>query len=249
VRCVACHRKSDPHKGKLGEACERCHVPDKGAPKFDHEKLTRFVRTGTHLKTGCPYCHRAAPPAPPEAGWTRKEPAGKLDRLFPVMGRRCADCHADPHKGSAGRACDKCHTTRGWREMSGPARAMRPSDHNGGWLGKHQSLPFDDNELAAEGRACTRCHGTCDRCHRTTMPKSHTALWRLRGHGTAAAFDAGSCRVCHPAGTCIQCHRTTAPLNHRGSWRTTHGFAAATFADNNCYVCHSRGECLSCHKK
>jgi hypothetical protein len=250
MRCVDCHRKTDPHKGKLGEACEKCHLPEKGAPKFNHDKMTRFVRTGTHLKTDCSFCHRPRPAAPPEEGWTKKETAQQVDRLFPVMGKQCVDCHADPHKGSAGLNCKECHSTQSWWSLSGGARAFRPSDHTRGWLGKHANLPFDDNELSAEGRACARCHGTpgCDRCHRTSPPKNHTALWRLRGHGTAAAFDSENCRVCHQTGYCVHCHRTNPPLNHRGSWKTNHGFAAGTFADNNCYVCHTRGDCLGCHK-
>ena len=247
VHCVDCHGKTDPHKGKLGTACEKCHVPEKGAPKFNHDEMTKFTRTGAHKLVECGYCHRQAQPAPPQIGWTSQEPAGKLDRTFPLMGKRCADCHADPHKGAAGLECQQCHGTTSFRMLLPAARTRRPSDHDRGFLGKHVQLPFDDNDLMAEGRACTRCHGTCDRCHRTMRPKSHTALWRLRGHGTAAAFDSESCRVCHVTGTCIQCHRSTAPLNHRGSWGTIHGYAAGTFAGNNCYVCHSRADCYACH--
>ena len=88
----------------------------------------------------------------------------------------------------------------------------------------------------------------CTSCHRSHPPKSHTALWRLRGHGPASAFDPEPCRVCHQPGMCIQCHRTTAPLNHRGAWGTVHGFAAGSFANDNCYVCHRRADCLACHK-
>jgi hypothetical protein len=249
LRCVDCHRKTDPHKGKLGEDCAKCHRPEKGAPKFNHDKMTRFVRAGAHLRIECGYCHRQAPPAPPEVGWTAKEPPVKADRQFPVMGKRCVDCHADPHKGTAGPDCNLCHTPSTFRVLSGGARALRPSDHDRTWLRKHALLPFDDSDLLADGRACARCHGTptCDRCHRTVRPKSHTALWRVRGHGTAAAFDAENCRICHVTGSCIQCHRTSAPLNHRGAWPTLHGYAAGTFADNNCYVCHSRANCRTCH--
>jgi hypothetical protein len=250
VHCVDCHGKTDPHKGKLGAACERCHVPEKGAPKFNHEKMTKFARTGTHQQVGCSTCHRSARPVPPEVGWSKLEPATKLNLTLPLMGKRCADCHADPHKGSAGVECGQCHGTASFRLLSAAGRAQRPNDHDRGWLGRHVHLPFNDNDLLAEGRACARCHGNaCDRCHRTMLPKSHTALWRLRTHGAAAAFDSESCRVCHVTGFCIQCHRTTAPLNHRGAWGKLHGYAAGTFADNNCYVCHSRGDCLACHTR
>ncbi len=252
VRCVACHRKTDPHKGKLGEACERCHIPDKGAPKFNHDTMTAFARTGAHSKVECVFCHRPAAGAPPRVGWTRGAPTGKVDRLFPVMGKRCVECHDDPHKGSVGTECGDCHFTDSFRRLiPGSAAAMRPADHNRAWVRSHASLPFGDDEPGAEGRACARCHGTpaCDRCHRTSAPKSHTALWRLRGHGAAAAFDSEGCRVCHQPGTCVQCHRTSAPLNHRGAWRTLHGFAAGTFADNACYTCHTRADCRACHAR
>jgi hypothetical protein len=212
--------------------------------------MTKFVRTGAHRLAECSSCHRNARPAPPEVGWTQREPRAKLDRTFPLMGKRCADCHADPHKGSAGLDCKQCHGTASFRILAAAGRAQRPSDHDRGWLGRHVHLPFDDGDLLAEGRACARCHGTpaCDRCHRTMRPKSHTALWRLRTHATAAVFDSENCRICHVTGFCVQCHRTTAPLNHRGSWATLHGYAAGTFADNNCYVCHNRADCQACHR-
>jgi hypothetical protein len=251
VGCIDCHAKTDPHQGKLGTACEKCHIPARGAPKFNHERMTNFVRLGAHLKVDCVFCHQPRPERPPPAGWTRTTHPPSLDRKFPVMGKRCADCHEDPHKGASGPDCQRCHGTSTFDVLSADARRVRPIDHNGGWLGKHATLPFDDNDLAAEGRACGRCHGapTCDRCHRTSPPRSHTAAWRLRGHGVAAAFDSEGCRTCHLTGTCVECHRTTRPLNHRGAWSTLHGYAAGTFADNNCYVCHSRGECQGCHER
>lgn len=251
VACADCHAKTDPHQGKLGRACDKCHVPEKGAPKFKHELMTGFARTGAHLNVACGFCHQARPASPPEVGWTKDRSPPVLNRLFPVMGKRCVDCHADPHKGSAGSDCGQCHNSTSFAGVSPVARLMRPSDHDRGWLRKHIALPFDDDDLSAEGRACGRCHGTpsCDRCHRTVMPKSHSALWRLRAHGTAATFDPESCQTCHVTGTCVSCHRATRPLNHRGAWKTIHGYAAGSFADSNCYVCHTTGECLACHQR
>jgi hypothetical protein len=182
-------------------------------------------------------------------GWTKKEVAPPLDRKFPVMGKRCVDCHADPHRGSAGPNCGDCHSTTDFRGLLAGGRTLKPADHNQLWLRSHADLPWDDDDPGAQGRACVRCHASpvCTSCHRTHPPKSHTALWRLRGHGPAAAFDPETCRVCHQPGACIQCHRTTAPLNHRGAWKTLHGFAAGSFANDNCFVCHRRADCLLCH--
>jgi hypothetical protein len=250
VTCVNCHEKTEPHRGQLGRDCGKCHRPEKGAPKFKHDTMTSFVRDGAHRDLACSFCHRPRPDSPPALGWTKNEVAPPLDRRFPVMGKRCADCHADPHRGSAGLDCGECHFTTDFRvQMAGAARTLKPRDHNQLWLRSHANLPWDEDEAGAAGRSCARCHAspTCTACHRTHLPKSHTALWRLRGHGPAAAFDSEECRVCHQPGSCIQCHRTTAPLNHRGAWRNLHGFAAGSFANDNCYVCHRRADCLQCH--
>lgn len=69
--CADCHAEDDPHARKLGDDCARCHEPVKGAPKFDHEKMTEFARTGAHLNAQCYFCHRSTPPVgPQELGWT-----------------------------------------------------------------------------------------------------------------------------------------------------------------------------------
>ena len=250
VKCVDCHEKKDPHQGKLGRDCAKCHVPEKGAPKFNHDTMTHFVRDGAHRNLDCSYCHRAKPEVLPPLGWTKRILPLPHDRLFPVMGKRCADCHVDPHKGTFGPKCGDCHTTTEFRGLlAGATRTIKPRDHNQIWSRAHANLPWDEDEAGAQGRACARCHDlpVCTNCHRTHPPKSHTALWRLRGHGAAAEFDTEGCRVCHQPGVCIQCHRTTAPLNHRGAWNTLHGFASGGFANDNCYVCHRRADCLRCH--
>jgi hypothetical protein len=250
VKCVDCHAKTEPHRGQLGQDCDKCHRPEKGAPKFKHDTMTAFVRDGAHRDLACSFCHRPRPDSPPAVGWTKKEVAPPLDRKFPVMGKRCADCHADPHRGSAGPNCGDCHSTTDFRGLLAGGRTLKPLDHNQLWLRSHADLPWDEDDPGAQGRACTRCHASpvCTNCHRTHPPKSHTALWRLRGHGPAAAFDPETCRVCHQPGACIQCHRTTAPLNHRGAWKTLHGFAAGSFANDNCFVCHRRADCQLCHR-
>jgi len=221
----------------------------KGAPKFNHDQMTHFVRDGAHRDLACSFCHRPRPDAPPAVGWTKKETAPPLDRRFPLMGKTCADCHADPHRGSSGLKCDDCHTTTDFRGLLAGGR-IKPRDHDQIWLRSHANLPWDEDEAGAEGRACSRCHASAGLHQLPSLPsaKSHTALWRLRGHGPASAFDPEPCRVCHQPGMCIQCHRTTAPLNHRGAWGTVHGLRRAVLPTNNCYVCHRRADCLACHK-
>jgi hypothetical protein len=162
--CFDCHEKDDKHELKLGKACDKCHTPTKGAPQFDHEKMTAFARTGKHLDTKCYLCHRASWPGgvAPKVGWGKTFPAEELDRKFPTPGKQCISCHFDRHEGAYGAACDGCHDTKSFANTS---RAV----HDTGAFrleGTHDVLP------------CVRCHqpgrpltglGTfCGRCHRET---------------------------------------------------------------------------------
>jgi len=100
--CLACHRKDDAHKGRLGSACAACHNPNGWALwRFDHDRRTSFALDGKHQGLKCEACHTT--------------PAAKTLRLSRV----CGDCHRrdDPHRGAFGRACGTCHTTRSFREL------------------------------------------------------------------------------------------------------------------------------------
>jgi hypothetical protein len=251
--CFDCHQKDDKHLGKLGQDCGKCHKPEPGAAKFDHEKMTKFARTGDHLTAACSKCHqpKSAQTKPLTMSEWRKQPTPKVDLTFPIRGKSCTDCHFDPHRGNLGTDCAACHGTTDFsRVTGGRAKSIRPKDHGGSWLRRHTTLPEYDGAHGAEKRDCSSCHGTptCTHCHRTMLPRSHTALWRIRTHGAAASFDPNSCSTCHRAASCIQCHRRTRPLNHRGSWLTMHGYASGGFGDSNCYVCHRRSECALCHR-
>lgn len=251
--CYDCHAKDDRHQGRLGKDCAKCHRPEKGAKKFNHESMTAFQRTGAHRAAACPECHRnktAKTKALSVADW-KKVARSPTDLRFPVFGKRCSDCHEEPHAGQYGSDCGSCHSTTNFERVVGArAKSIRPKDHGGSWLRRHTVLPESDSEPGAEKRACATCHGSpsCIHCHRTRMPRSHTGLWRVRTHGAAAAFDPNACSTCHRAASCLQCHRRTAPLNHRGAWRTMHGYAAGNFAGNNCFVCHRRSDCAACHR-
>jgi hypothetical protein len=253
LQCYDCHQKDDKHQGKLGRDCGKCHRPEKGAPKFNHDSMTKFQRTGVHRTVACSLCHQRKTPQNPAlsvADW-KKTAAGKLDLTFPVRGKQCSDCHADPHQGNVGSDCSACHSTADFRGISGGrAKSIRPRDHGGSWLRRHATLPENDRDPGAEKRSCATCHGapSCTHCHRTNPPRSHTALFRIRTHGAVASFDPSACSTCHIGASCIQCHRRTPPLNHRGAWRTMHGYAAGSFADNNCFVCHRRSDCALCHR-
>ena len=101
IECAGCH--TDPvHKGRLGVQCESCHSP-KGWPffTFDHDTATTFPLNGGHSNIGCHACHNTPKPA------TLKLPAS------------CVDCHAedDVHQGAFGRRCERCHTSKSFKDV------------------------------------------------------------------------------------------------------------------------------------
>jgi hypothetical protein len=250
LACVDCHREDDPHQAKLGTECQRCHLPVPGAPKFDHESMTNFQRTGVHKAAECSSCHRAPLPEPPKRGWTAQLPEESLDKLFPVMGKVCADCHFDQHNGSYGKACESCHDTTDFRKAS---RAV----HDTGAFrlqGTHDLLACarchqPRRPLAGLGALCGECHRSddihnlslgleCGRCHLQVdwFPQrfNHATVgFALRGaHLTAR------CNDCHTIGRylgtpreCTACHlvasqRVADPVHDPG-------------AMNECRLCHT----------
>ena len=252
-RCFDCHQKDDKHSGKLGQDCGKCHRPEKGAPKFDHNSMTKFPKRGPHQKAACALCHqtRTAQTPPLSIDDWKKAAVTKLDLTFPVRGHRCSECHSDPHAGNFGTDCETCHAPSNFKRIEvAKVRSIRPMDHRGAWIRRHSSLADVDGELGSEKASCSACHGApgCLHCHRTRSPRSHTALFRVRTHGAAASFDPNPCKVCHQAASCMQCHRRTPPLNHRGAWTTLHGYAAGGYGDSNCFVCHRRADCALCHR-
>lgn len=160
--CVSCHRKDDPHKGQLGEKCERCHKDTGWRAKvaFDHD-LTRFPLIGLHAAVPCEECHR---------GTSYKEAP-----------RDCAACHKDKHHaGRLGPRCASCHNPNGWalwrfdhdkqtrypltgahrgldcstcHKHENPAKATAPTEC-------HSCHAADDAHQGAFGRGCETCHTT-----------------------------------------------------------------------------------------
>jgi hypothetical protein len=103
--CLACHRKQDQHKGRLGERCDSCHnARHWNLVQFDHQRQTRYALTGKHQSVACEACHRA--------------PAPKGQKIAAV-GSDCASCHRgdDPHDSAFGSRCEVCHQTSGWKNL------------------------------------------------------------------------------------------------------------------------------------
>lgn len=133
--CTTCHQ--DSHKGRLGSSCAQCHNYDNwqqiSINQFDHSK-TRYPLTGLHSQVGCQQCHTAGKDAKPR--YTG----------FPFG--RCADCHADPHRGRFEQGCESCHGTQGWNKIASDALS-ESFDHSKTkfpLLGKHIKVD------------CVECH-------------------------------------------------------------------------------------------
>ncbi|MGJ4903086.1 cytochrome c3 family protein [Bradyrhizobium sp. HKCCYLS2058] len=160
--CVSCHRKQDPHQGKLGERCETCHS-DMGWRKklsFDHE-ITRFPLIGLHKSVPCEECHRT--------------PTYKNTPMA------CESCHKDFHQGKLGGRCANCHNPNGWRLWRfDHARQTRFP-----LVGVHQKITCEachkaksppDLKLPMDCFSCHRSSDvhngtfgqTCERCHVAT---------------------------------------------------------------------------------
>jgi hypothetical protein len=228
LACADCHFDDDPHKSQLGIDCAKCHVPEKGAPRFVHDDMTRFPLTGRHQAAQCEACHRRKPESPPKVGWTKGLVFEKLDLRFPKMGQTCADCHFDVHEGGYGKDCSSCHDPTAFE-------ASRAIHDTGAFrlMGRHDQLACitchtENRKLAGVGAQCFVCHQKddehnnalgfeCGSCHQQLewFPArfNHTTVgYQLRGVHAAAR-----CRDCHRVGTyagtpreCQLCHGSSA---------------------------------------
>ncbi|HEX9625666.1 MAG TPA: hypothetical protein VGA00_01880 [Acidiferrobacterales bacterium] len=102
IECVACHKKDDTHKRRLGSRCEDCHnARDWKLWAFDHDRRTHFKLDGGHKGLSCVACH--------------KRPVDGR----PSLSSQCASCHDvdDVHDGSFGKQCARCHESSSWKKV------------------------------------------------------------------------------------------------------------------------------------
>ncbi|HUK62095.1 MAG TPA: hypothetical protein VLV15_02140, partial [Dongiaceae bacterium] len=101
--CSSCH--SDPHAGKFGPACARCHVTSSfktvNKSSFDHDR-TRYPLRGRHVTVACESCHDEKTAFGPRPAFAT-----------------CGACHRDAHAGQATVAgkpadCAVCHDVNGF---------------------------------------------------------------------------------------------------------------------------------------
>ncbi|MGE0550145.1 MAG: cytochrome c3 family protein [Kofleriaceae bacterium] len=204
-----CHADDDAHKGRLGKACEKCHV-ETGDNIFNHNTMSVFRIDGGHLQVRCADCHPSV--------------------TFKPRPQTCFGCHPEPkvHKGQYGTGCEQCHTTRTWKDI-------KPMHDVGDFSlkGMHDNIACerchrDSRPLAGSGNLCINCHRQddihsnglsprCGECHTqwsfapARFDHSRVGCNLTGVHRTVACFD------CHRNGNfgaigpqCIQCHRDDA---------------------------------------
>ena len=283
-RCVDCHGEYHGAGQKADLArCDRCHNTYDWKQlnanlRFNHERETRFPRTGRHLKAPCETCH-----------------LGKK-RFAPIKVAGCVTCHQDPHPAGVfrRRICEDCHVTSSFENTS-------IFEHGStGWAlrGKHRKNKCADchdwKRWKPRSRDCSGCHKdphrgqfrgtTCSRCHQEQgfdrLKFNHNSMSRfaLRGKHRRVA-----CERCHPGGKykpiereCRGCHSDRSPhadtfgetpcgnCHSPVSWLETrfdHGVTGfplgGRHAEQPCFRCHPKGteteddtrqECVFCHR-
>lgn len=221
--CSGCHKLQDVHKGAYGMRCEACHAPSKWKTiRFNHDRDTKFPLKGGHREAKCESCHR--------------------DALYSVkLPMTCNGCHGqhDPHKGSLGTNCAKCHNEASWHSSVAFEHDLTRFPLIGlhaavGCQACHQSKAYRDTP-----RSCSGCHEdkhhrgrvgqACGQCHtpngwdRWTFNHARDAKFELTGRHASL-----NCHACHKEQAtakvtapkaCIACHARDDV--HHGSFGTT----------------------------
>ena len=226
-QCYICHKKN-PHNGKLGKQCSKCHSQSLWTEiSFNHNK-TDFRLTGAHDKVSCNSCH--------------------INNRYKNTPKTCFSCHGvdDVHQGRNGNKCQKCHNTRSWKKLQ--------FDHNKNTkfklLGRHAEIdckschpknPYkvkikqdcfschkkDDEHKGNYGEKCNTCHGTA-RWSKVIFDHNRDTRYHLTGKHQKV-----QCIACHKGNIyknkapkeCASCHRLDDVHKEQ--------------SDKNCQKCHN----------
>lgn len=208
--CNDCHRQDDPHKERLGKACEKCHsVKAWKTSRFDHDK-TKFPLKGKHKEATCNSCHP--------------------NENYKNLAMECVACHRinDIHAGRYGDKCGNCHIEDKWKtirfdhdkntryKLSGTHITVRcDACHTGKLYGVklgtacYDCHKHDDKHAGRYGSKCETCHTTRDWAH-TAFSHDKDTKFPLRG-----AHKDAACQDCHRGdldkdkvrNTCYACHQ------------------------------------------
>lgn len=202
--CRNCHE--DYHQSSLGNDCKSCHDTEHFRPSlFSHEK-SKFILSGSHIRTDCVKCH------PKE-----KKNGKEFQKFKGIMFSSCESCHRDIHNGKFGKECKNCHNTNSFRSIN-----QNQFDHSRTdfpLLGKHLTVSCRDchkNSMTEKLKheKCLDCHSDyhkggltannilrdCSECHSESgfVP----SFYSLEQHNKTVFPLTGS----HLAVPCISCH-------------------------------------------
>lgn len=242
-----------PHK-TFPKDCATCHQTTRWSDvkkdlHFDHLKETGFALVGPHARAYCLRCHNDRGPV----------------KMY--VARGCSGCHVDPHKGTMGLVCTRCHDAK---QMFWSVPAIT-SDHARTRFplsGRHLLLNCEQcHTQAAAGNykglspQCNSCHAsdyaqapghvaknfptTCTNCHNTNN-------W------VAAHSNRPDCYSCHadnyaralnhqaqgyPRNCATSCHNNTtfsrAPFTHAPIRNNQGESAPINHYSFNCVQCHT----------
>ncbi|HET7903787.1 MAG TPA: cytochrome c3 family protein [Candidatus Eisenbacteria bacterium] len=240
-RCVACHgeiawsrsARRGLHARPEFADCASCHPDHAGrgfamisweegsAERFRHDR-TGYALEGSHAVLRCAQCHT---PAKQKSAVARRIKMKDRSRSYLGLERACASCHADPHAGRFGLACETCHKVSAWKDLD-----SKKFNHE--WTryplrGRHAAVACADchDETRAWGKKprfdrCDACHkdahagkatlagraADCSACHDVSgfAPSSYTAAMHAKSaYPLEGKHRAAACAGCHakrPAG-------------------------------------------------
>jgi len=277
-RCVSCHKKEGPHKGKLGKSCQNCHSEQQwNKILFDHAKHTDFKLQGKHKKVKCNVCH--------------------VNNTYKKTPKNCYACHYvnDIHNGKQGKKCGSCHSVKSWKQVkfdhSKTKFPLKGNHLDVACVLCHVAGSYDKKLKTS----CISCHrqddthkgrygAKCATCHTEKSWKSV-----IFSHNRDTKFDLKglhkklACNDCHRSGLknmknkgkCFDCHKSADV--HKGEqgkkcdqchteegWNKKlafdHGLTAFPLMGQHtvlvCEECHvdksfksTDAECKACHRK
>ncbi|KAF2988856.1 hypothetical protein MJC1_04073 [Methylocystis sp. MJC1] len=208
-QCVDCHKKADPHKGRLGDRCENCHSPTiwRNVKAFDHGK-TKFPLIGAHKDVACATCHTG--------------------ELYKDLSQACVSCHRiqDIHADRYGSKCETCHNQLKWKEakfehdktkfpLHGAHEKVKCDVCHTGYIYKQKLETTcvachkeQDPHKGQLGDRCERCHNDVDWRKNITFDHSQTHFPLIGEHVSVP------CEGCHSSSNykdapiaCESCHR------------------------------------------
>ncbi len=219
--CTNCH--DNEHRNQFSrkfysKPCGECHLTTRWTKRkdFNHNQ-TSFRLRYKHRDVACRECHE------PTRKRFRQGPRNRKGLYsFPELEKKnCQTCHQDPHKGSNGQRCTKCHTEAGWEKADNFHRDFT-------LVGVHLLLGcdqchIDDRVLRGASEDCMVCHAKddphngfltpCQDCHTQNFWHSTTFSHDLTQFPLLGAHRLTDCSSCHNQGNyqalptdCIGCH-------------------------------------------